>query len=80
MTVIAPCTHGMPTPAACVDCMADGPVASPTVVEPERMDGAPIVSRYSGHCPGCNLPITAGQMIDRTNRGSWRHAEERCAP
>lgn len=57
-----PCPHGMPKPSTCLTCMEDGPVAPPTAkVRPTPV--ATFTARFDGQCPGCNLPITPGQVI-----------------
>lgn len=35
--LISPCSHGMPTPMSCVECMQDGPVAQPSPGPTERL-------------------------------------------
>lgn len=72
------CTHGMPTPAACVDCMLDGPVAPPKRAPRVAVVGVPSPARFPGHCNGCNLPICVGDAIVRLSNDTYRH--ERCAP
>lgn len=78
MTAVPECTHGMPSPASCVDCMADGPVAPPARVEPERPGSGTWPAQFEGTCPDCVLPITVGQRIHRSSAGRYFH--ERCAP
>ena len=58
---IASCAHGMPSPASCVTCIEDGPVAPPTRSEPVTVV-ATFRARFDGQCPGCNLPIVPGQI------------------
>lgn len=72
------CTHGMPTPAACVDCMDEGPVAPPRRNTVPAREGWPIGAAFAGHCAGCNLPINVGDRIVRVSNNTWQHA--RCAP
>lgn len=70
-----PCTHGMPTPAACFECMEEGvlPPAPPPPPRPER-DGPTIEAQYDTHCRGCNTAIHAGELICRTTHGTYEHA------
>lgn len=66
------CSHGMPSPASCVDCMDDGPVAPPTRRTPRTID-ATFPARYDGECHGCNLPISVGQIIHRLSDERYVH-------
>lgn len=70
----APCTHGMPSPASCIDCMDEGnmpPPERPTAVTVE----VTFTARYNGgrNCPGCNLPILIGQRISRLSNDQYVH-------
>lgn len=62
--VITQCTHGMPTPKACVECMAEGPV-----VDPAPNSHQPLVvvrwstARFSGLCGRCYGAIDPGDRI-----------------
>lgn len=71
------CTHGMPTPASCWECMEDGnlPVASRSVSRPTVEHY--LTARFLGHCAECNLAIHEGEHIARMSDESYRHA--RCA-
>lgn len=55
------CTHGMPNPKTCVDCMEDGVMPPP----PKWYPGpAPwIVAQHDGICPGCDQIIGVGDYI-----------------
>lgn len=68
---MADCTHGMPTPAACVDCMDEGNLPAP------RREKATIeytfTARFAGHCGACNLPVSAGQKAARLSTGALVH-------
>jgi hypothetical protein len=70
----AECTHGMPTPASCWECMEDGnlPTATRTLAAPAVE--AVFTARFSGQCSACNLGIHEGQRIARMNDESYRHA------
>lgn len=70
-----PCTHGMPTPSACVDCMDEGNIAPPPrppALAPET--GRSFTARFDGQCPGCNLPTRPGDWIVKMNDGTYQHA------
>lgn len=71
------CTHGMPTPASCVECMEDGNLPPAPRPEPERVV-ARCLSGFGGQCPACDLPIAVGARIAKTNRDRWLH--DGCAP
>lgn len=72
------CTHGMPDPAACVECMFEGNI-EPQRVEPEQIVGTWVRARFDGQCPACDPPIRAEHdLIVKTNRDRWLHAG--CAP
>lgn len=83
MTEALVCLHGMPSPAACVDCMDEGPVAPP--VRWEKV-GAPQIALYDGVCIGCDhTEIPVGARIQRWDRPgahglrtAWLH--EGCTP
>lgn len=47
---MADCTHGMPTPASCVECMEDGNLAPPPRPEAETMAGPARAAVYPGQC------------------------------
>jgi len=73
---IAPCTHGMPSPTACTDCMFEGPVAQPTPPRPSVV--FTFKAAFDGHCPACNLAIVGGlHAISELTNGSYVH--EGCA-
>jgi len=73
----AACTHGMPTPAACFECMEDGNIEPPPAPTRPTSQGWTIDAAFPGHCQGCNLPIHEGQSITRMSDDTWQHA--RCA-
>ncbi len=72
---MADCTHGMPSPASCYECMEEGnmPAPAPRPASAER-DGPTIEARYDGHCKECNTAIHAGEPICRTTHGTYEHA------
>lgn len=74
---MADCTHGMPTPASCVDCMDEGNLPPPPRPAPETAVMA-VTARWDGQCRACDLPIVPGQPIVMTTRDRWLH--ERCLP
>lgn len=70
------CTHGMPSPASCYECMEEGNFVCGRKVPaeaPER-EGPDIAARYDGHCRACNLGIHVGETICRTTHGTYEHA------
>lgn len=63
------CTHGMPSPASCVDCMMDGPVG-PLVEEHVREQTSVwTTAKYDGRCAGCGQPVDAGDRIGMLDVG-----------
>lgn len=66
------CPHGMPSPPSCVECMEDGPVAPPERTRRPTVE-ATFQARYAGHCSGCNLPITPGQVVHRLSDERYVH-------
>lgn len=58
------CQHGLEA-AWCSLCKAPAPAAP----EPP---GPAIVAQHDGHCPSCNLPVRAGEMI-RKDFDRWVH-------
>ncbi len=75
--VATACPHGEPHPSACPECVDTTP-APAEVEEPERASGYSFGARWPGQCPGCDLPISPGQAVQRTNRKRYFH--ERCTP
>ena len=77
-----PCPHGMPNAATCIDCMEDGPVATP----PRWQEvGEPFRSVYVGVCPSvsCGRDIDPGQLLrrwDRSDGARTVYTHERCRP
>lgn len=71
MTALS-CAHGFPSPASCVDCMEEGPVAPPTASTPATIE-ATFRAKYDGHCTGCNLPVGIGQVVHRLSEGRYVH-------
>lgn len=75
-----PCPHDMPNAATCVDCMLDGPVATPE--QWERV-GGPFTATFPGTCIGCDTTsIEPGQRVQRWDKGADRTAylHARCTP
>lgn len=73
MPVATVCTHGMPSPASCVDCMQDGPVSAPAPA-PEQLLRAVrwLDARYDGQCarrPGHE--IEPGDRIGYVEGVGW---------
>lgn len=68
---ITVCPHGMGYPAACIDCLAEGPCAVSTgateaAPEAERWTSA----RRPGVCPGCRDRIDVDDELGLVD-GSW---------
>jgi hypothetical protein len=74
---VTTCTHGMPSPLSCLDCMDDGNLPPAPRPEPETVS-VDFTARFDSHCPECNLPIIKGTPIVKTTRGRYLHAG--CAP
>jgi len=69
------CTHGMPSPGACFECMEDGNLPPAPAQSPApQADGPVITARYDTQCRACNLGIHVGQDIVRTTHGTYQHA------
>lgn len=66
------CAHGFASPASCIDCMENGPVAPPTRPMPVDVE-ATFRAKFDGHCTGCNLPVSAGQVVHRLSDGRYVH-------
>lgn len=66
------CPHGMTTPAACWDCMQDGPVAVPPP-GPEQLLQADhwIQARHEGRCARRGCDIAEGQAIGIVDGVGW---------
>ncbi len=71
----APCTHGMPSPASCIDCMDEGNMPPPEKAEAVTVEYT-FFAKYDGQCGGCNLPITPGQMVHHLS--NTRNVHEGC--
>ena len=75
------CPHGFESPASCVDCMQDGPVAPPRVNAPWRKATGSFRAEYEGQCEGCPRDISRGQWIVRWERGDIVvYCHENCRP
>lgn len=72
------CTHGMPSPKSCVDCMMDGnlPVELPEPITVEYDFVAKIASR----CPACNYTIEVGDRIAKLSNDRYVHNQDACLP
>lgn len=62
------CTHGMPSPKSCTDCMDEGPVVELTGW---RQISRPFRAAYDGTCR-CGDPILASAHIIKT----WARGDE----
>lgn len=68
------CTHGMPSPASCIDCMDEG--IGIALRKPEKLEiEATFPAKFPGHCNGCNLPVAVGQRLARMSNGAYQHEE-----
>lgn len=70
MTLPPGCPHGMPSPASCVDCMNEGPVASlaRSRVEATRW----MEARYPGRCASDDRHrIEPGDRIGAVDMVGW---------
>lgn len=67
---MTPCTHGMPTPLACTECMADGNISPPP--KHDRRRSNPAEARYPGRCTLCDDTIAVGDLI-RVRHGQPVH-------
>lgn len=74
---MTPCTHGMPTPLACVECMANGNIPPPTTSTTRPVWSRPTEARWPGRCIICDDHIDTGDLI-RTRRGT-HIAHDGCA-
>lgn len=65
----AGCPHNMPTPASCIECMAEGPIPTAKL----DRDGWPFAAHHEGVCGGCTEGIAPGERIVRMSDGRYRH-------
>lgn len=64
------CPHDPRMPeAACVECMAEGPLPTPKLVR----EGWPFAARIAGVCGGCTEGVAEGERIVRMSDGGYRH-------
>lgn len=79
--MIVECTHGMPSPANCTQCMLDGPVGQPSPT-PEQILVGPffhLTARAHGRCARrYNHRIEPGDSIAYVPDLGWVCSE--CAP
>lgn len=71
------CSHGMPSPASCVECMYDDGLGAEPVA-PLTVDGPAFAAKFGGDCTRCHLVIHEGQRIVRLS--DERYVHEGCAP
>lgn len=74
---VTSCSHGMPTPAACVECMEDGNIPPRPRVR-EVADSPVIPARHAAGCDVCGERIEQGDDIVHTNLDRWVHST--CVP
>lgn len=58
-----PCTHGMPTPLACVECMNEGNIPPPKPKPRHATWSGPIEARFPGRCVYYDDTINEGDLI-----------------
>lgn len=58
------CSHGMPNPKTCYDCMEEGNLEPPKW---ERKGNA-WFARFESTCPGCNKTISMGETVYRWDK------------
>ena len=68
------CPHGMPSPASCVDCMDEGPVATPTRWQKV---GGPFAARYPGECAACGRLFLYSEVMQNERIQRWDLGDER---
>lgn len=56
------CTHGMPSPLTCVDCMNEGNLPPAPKTRPSPWS-RPFEARYDGRCVLCDENIVRGDFI-----------------
>lgn len=68
--VVADCSHGMPSPGSCVECMDEGNL--PPLKRGRVRTGQP-GALFAGFCGECDRPIHVGDPIDMGDE-FWVHA------
>lgn len=71
------CTHGMPSPASCFECMEEGVFvcARRSEERPEvKRISEPFLARYPGYCRECDTEIDEGEFIVKMTDGSYQHS------
>lgn len=68
------CSHGMPTPASCFECMMEG------IIEPKKStevtyNGDPFPATYEGWCALGHDTIYPEDMICSLGDGGYAHEE-----
>lgn len=69
------CSHNMPSPRSCVDCMEEGPVERPAKW---WKVGLEFLAQYDGTCVGCDEPIEVGDRVQKWDFGTETHAHQGC--
>lgn len=67
------CPHGEPSPACCLDCIAERPAGPDPAATVEARDGRPFPARLPGACGPCGRWIVEGEPIVRTTAGRYVH-------
>lgn len=58
------CTHGMPSPASCVECMEEGNLPPTPRPEPDHVV-ATFRAKFEGSCRVCGFAIQVGQVVHK---------------
>lgn len=66
------CTHGMPSPASCVECMEVGNLPPTRPVETSHGSR---VAEFESRCSSCAWLILAGERIGLDATGQWVHED-----
>lgn len=75
------CSHGMPSPSSCLDCMEAGNLpstllAGPGGIGPDTIAVRPTATaRFEGKCSACSWVIEIDDDLVLSDSGEWIHAE-----
>lgn len=73
MKRLTQCPHGMGLPAACIDCLADGPceVSTGSTDVPYLGDAERLtVAKRDSNCPECHAEVQTGDQLGLLD-GRW---------
>ncbi len=69
---VAPCIHGFPSPASCIDCMEDGPVMAPRPDQTQKLHAHRwIKARYEGSCARRLCSVAIGDDLGDVDDIGW---------